>query len=116
MPNADTAWITREKITEYLLSSTHPEGRSKAEFFHRLGFRIERWQVLEAALLDHGRTGTAVDQMPAPFGLHYVVEGPLGTPDGRSSLIRTVWIVERGQTAPRLITAYPVGRRDAQRT
>jgi hypothetical protein len=42
------------------------------------------------------------------FGPRYEVEGSLRTPDSRNPHIRTVWQVDKGQLAPRLITAYPV--------
>ena len=34
--------------------------------------------------------------------------GALSAPDGRSAQIRTVWQLDRGELAPRLITAYPL--------
>ena len=42
------------------------------------------------------------------FGPRYEVEGELTTPDGRRSRVRTVWQLDDGQIAPRLITAYPL--------
>jgi hypothetical protein len=42
------------------------------------------------------------------FGPRYEVEGKLHAPDGRSPLIRSVWQLDRGEVAPRLITAYPL--------
>ena len=36
------------------------------------------------------------------------VEGELPAPDGRRPRVRTVWQVDKGQIAPRLITAYPL--------
>ena len=41
-------------------------------------------------------------------GWKYVVEGEIETPAGRSVVIRTVWIVDHGQSSPRLVTAYPL--------
>ena len=35
LPNAAEAQVDSEKITGYLLSANHPDGRSKAEFFAR---------------------------------------------------------------------------------
>jgi len=29
-------------------------------------------------------------------------------PDGRSPLVRAVWLVESGEDVPRLVTAYPL--------
>ncbi len=42
------------------------------------------------------------------FGPRYEVDGELNAPDGRRPRLRTVWQLDRGQIAPRLITAYPV--------
>ena len=36
------------------------------------------------------------------------VEGELKAPDGRQPRVRTVWQLDHGQVAPRLITAYPL--------
>ncbi len=44
----------------------------------------------------------------SPFGIRYVIEGPLNSPDGRSPLVRTVWFIESSEDMPRLITAYPL--------
>jgi hypothetical protein len=45
------------------------------------------------------------------FGIKYVIEGPLTTPDGRAPIVRSVWFVETGRDRPRFITAYPlIGR------
>ena len=40
------------------------------------------------------------------FGPRYEVEGELRVPDNRRPCVRTVWQVDEGQTAARLITAY----------
>ena len=42
------------------------------------------------------------------LGPRYEVEGELLAPDGRRPRVRTVWQVDTGQIAPRLITAYPL--------
>ena len=45
------------------------------------------------------------------FGPRYEVEGSLKTPDGREPFIRSVWQFDKGEVAPRLITAYPLEAR-----
>ena len=50
LPNADAALINREKIIEYLLSESHPDGRAKAAFFAKYGFKVEQWEVMAASL------------------------------------------------------------------
>jgi Domain of unknown function (DUF6883) len=42
------------------------------------------------------------------FGPRYEVEGELTAPDGRRPRVSTVWPLDKGQNAPRLITAYPL--------
>ena len=107
LPNAAQARVDREKITEYLLCASHPDGRSKAEFFARFGFRVDDWGLLAEALRVHGRRHSVVEQVDSPFGTRYTVDGPLQTPDGRNPSVRTVWMIERGGSIPRLITAHP---------
>src|SRR5262249_40607776 len=38
LPNREQAYVPRKKLTDYLLSETHPEGRSKAIFFRGHGY------------------------------------------------------------------------------
>lgn len=107
LPNADQAQVEREKITGYLLSTTHPDGTSKAKFFCRFGFHIENWEVLAEALQKHGERHPVIKTVESAFGTRYTVEGKIETPDGRTPRVRTVWIIEKGSDKPRLITAYP---------
>ena len=53
LPNHESAILPREKIRDYLLSTTHPDGRHKAAFFLRFGFNRDSWQTLGEALLRH---------------------------------------------------------------
>ena len=107
LPNADRAHVHREKITEYLLSIAHPDGRSKARFFSEFGFSLENWEILAEALRKHGTGYPIVKAVESDFGMRYNVEGELETPDGRRPRVRTVWILSRVSEPPRLITAYP---------
>lgn len=59
LPGSDQARVDQTKIMDYLLSPTHPDGRSKAEFFTRFGFKATEWQVLADALRAVG-TGNPV--------------------------------------------------------
>ena len=107
LPNGEEAYVAREKITLYLLSRSNPRGRSKARFFSAFGFRIERWRDLVDALRVHGAKHEVVETSKIDSGIKYIVDGILETPDGRNPLVRTVWIVDVGDSVPRFITAYP---------
>ena len=108
LPNAYKARVAREKITEYLLCESHPDGHAKAAFFTKLGFTEKQWEVLAESLQKHGMTNPVVKTVRSEYGVRYCVEGPIETPGGVRPNIRTVWIVEEGVSEPRLITAYPV--------
>jgi hypothetical protein len=107
LPNVDQATVPQEKITEYLLSTTHRDGKHKAAFFMSVGFKPESWQELETALLNHARQHDVVKEEASPFGVRYVVEGALLAPDGRSPNVRAVWFIDTGYDKPRFVTAYP---------
>ena len=108
MPHSDKAVVEREKIVDYLLSSTHRYGASKARFFGEFGFRVEEWELLAEALRNHGCACEVVRKVETGFGPRYVVEGELTTPSGRRPRVRSVWQHDKGAVAPRLISAYPL--------
>lgn len=108
LPNAPQARVEREKITDYLLNPAHRYGASKARFFTSFGFRAEAWELLAAALREHGQQHEVRKVKETGFGPRYEVEREMAAPDGRRPCVRTVWQVDEGQIAPRLITAYPL--------
>ena len=105
LPDAQLAFVESEKITGYLLNAAHRYGASKARFFAGFGFGAA---ALADALLEHGRRHEVAQVKETPFGPRYEVEGELPAPDGRAPRVRTVWQVDAGEIAPRLITAYPL--------
>ena len=46
VPEWKNAHIPVEKIEEYLLSKTHPIGKSKALFFNRVGYTLQNKTLL----------------------------------------------------------------------
>jgi hypothetical protein len=109
LPNLEKAVITKPKIVNYLLDLTSENGKAKARFFLAFGFTIEAWEVMAEALTQHASDHevTKVEARP-PFGIHYVIEGTLNTPDGRNPSVRVIWIIDDGDDAPRLVSAYPL--------
>jgi hypothetical protein len=104
--DAAIAIISADKLHDYLLSSTHPIGRYKSAFFRALGYAQEQWRVLERDL----RAFLSNDAEPGnltKYGQKFTVRGALAGPNGRSAPIVTIWIILGGETAPRLVTAYP---------
>ncbi len=107
LPNADRVIVDQRKVIEYLLSSSHPDGWAKAEFFGAFGFKAENWQVLARALKEHCGKNSVTKVVESEYGTRYTVDGVIETPSGRKPTIRTVWIVGKGKEIPRLITAHP---------
>lgn len=59
-------------------------------------------------IIEHGWDNEVTKVKEAGFGPRYEVEGELAAPDGRRPRVRTVWQVDAGGIAPRLITAHPM--------
>lgn len=112
LPNAQLAIVEREKVTGYLLNAEHRYGASKARFFSEFGFDSSVWEVLAQALLEHGQRHAVSKMRETPFGPRYEVDGELTAPNGRTPRLRTVWQLDYGEVAPRLITAYPLEASD----
>jgi hypothetical protein len=108
LPNLDEAHVPKAKITDYLLNTQHPSGRSKANFFIQFGFSVAQWKQLADALLTHARNHPVAKTEETLFGTRYVIEGDLVTPDQRMPQARVVWFIEKDGTQPRLVTAYPL--------
>jgi hypothetical protein len=111
LPDHHRAVIPEPKITEYLLSPTHPHGRHKAEFFTAIGFSQSNWQELVNALRQHVSDNEVAKVEPSPFGTRYVIEGILKAPDGRLPSVRSVWMIRHGEQLPQFVSAYPLKRK-----
>lgn len=106
IPDAERAIVAVEKVRDYLLNLEHPEGGSKAVWFHTLGYRRDQWHLLADDLLAIARDCGEFDTETTRFGIKYKVSGLVGRPNYRPGTVRTVWIVE-DDNPPRLVTAYP---------
>ena len=109
LPNAEHALVDLGKITDYLLNASHPDNGGKARFFGELGFARTEPATLADALLVVAGEGKMVRQAESPHGRKFVVDGAIQAPRGSTASVRTIWIVDVGQEAPSLVTAYPGG-------
>ena len=107
LPNAELAFVERQKIVEYLLNREHPDNGGKADFFIDLGFSAEAWETLAQALQRLAVSFPVTRSMESSHGKKYIVEGEIESPIGKPATVRTVWIVDNGETIARLVTAYP---------
>jgi hypothetical protein len=109
LPNAHLAVIPMRKITDYLLSLESLNGRGKARFFLSFGFDRQKWEVFAVALQQHALENDVISVVErAGYGVNYVVEGRLHTPDRRDPFVRVIWTIDSGDETPRLVSAYPM--------
>jgi hypothetical protein len=106
LPNAEQALIELIKLRDYCLNPRHPRGRHKARIFEaRLGLTASHAEWLRDAIL---RVLPEADALAGPedrFGRRFVVDCPVSGPRG-SGVVRTAWIILRGESVPRLTTCY----------
>lgn len=107
LPNAENAYIPASKLTDYLLSETHPIGRAKAQLLLAAGFDRNNVNILEQGLIAIAHIEEVREVTPSAYGTKYVIDGSLRSPNGSLVQLRTVWIIDRNHSDPRFITAYP---------
>lgn len=108
LPNHDKAIVSKEKLTDYLLSEVHPVGRSKAQYFRSLGYSESNIAELSDGLLEIARENNVSETINTEFGTKYIVKGNLNVPRGILVELITIWIIESSSDVPRFVTAYPV--------
>jgi hypothetical protein len=108
LPHFEKAYVPQAKLREYLLSPSHPEGGPKSVFFEMMGYSQQNIPELESALIDIALSEQVVYHFEFSFGNKYVVDGRLPRKNGTEIPLRTVWVIDKGETAPRFITAYPI--------
>ncbi|MFN0132622.1 MAG: DUF6883 domain-containing protein [Phycisphaerales bacterium] len=114
LPNVEDLIIPDLKLAGYLLAPAHEYGRGKALFFLGRGFSAESLEEFRRSLERHARQNNIVTVDQTAFGVRYRIEGPLVCPDGSTPIVRVIWFIERGEDAPRLVTAYPISPRPSE--
>lgn len=91
----------------YLLAPDHPEGGGKARFFIERGYDPARHWIFRRDLRRLARRGTVTETILTDYGMKFIVDGVVDTPDGTCARLRTVWIIKPAERQPRFVTAYP---------
>ncbi len=108
--SARDAIIPPDKLRDYLLSTTHPDGRGKAEYLGRLGYSHDAFGQLDADLREQVLSREAQPGRASRYGQKYEILGPLTGPNGKTAWVRAIWMILTGETAPRLVTLIPTGK------
>jgi hypothetical protein len=109
LPSSHLAIVEQRKIVEYLLNPGHPDNGGKAAYFLATGFSANQWQVLADALRFMAMNFEVAATVETEHGTKYIIEGDITGPVGKSGRTRSIWIIDREASNPRLVTAYPMG-------
>jgi hypothetical protein len=111
LPNGERADLGT-KIEDYILNTSHPDGRHKARMFAAvLGITQANAGILRRALQTAAATSEAAEPRASDeFGRRYRLRVPVTTLKG-SAIVHSGWIVARGDDFPRLTTCYIIRRR-----
>ena len=107
IPNAARATIAADKLTAYLLNPSHKRGGAKARLLLSLGYRTDAHEALESDLRTQHLSLDPTRTSKNSYGVAYEIEGPIRTPGGRIVRFVSIWQIDTGSDAPRLITMYP---------
>ncbi len=87
---ARDAIIPPDKLRDYLLSPTHPDGRAKAEYLGRLGYSQDMFLQLEVDVREQVLCRDAQQGRASLYGQKYEILGPLTGPNGSTGWVRTI--------------------------
>lgn len=108
VPYYQSAIISDIKLTEYLLSLTHPVGKFKAKLFRGWGFNENNIDIFRKCLLSIVHTNKVVKIKTSQHSTNYEVHGKIQIPKGGVRIITTVWAIDIGKRTPYLVSAYKV--------
>jgi hypothetical protein len=96
--------IAPEKIAGYLLARR--EKGDKSGLLALLGYRAEDTARLEADIRSQLLPREASEAGRTPYGRKFVIRGSLTGPNGRSLLVKSVWMYEEVTGTTKFITLY----------
>ena len=107
LPNRHLAYVPEAKITHYLLDLNHPQGGGKAQEFRKRGYDESNVATMISDLIGVAQSQPVSEVVQTQYGTKYVIYGVIQPPVGGDLLILSVWQIDYGRSAPRLLSAYP---------
>lgn len=107
LPNAEQAQVSLEKLRDYSLNPQHHKGGHKARVFaSALGLTAADAALLREMILAAVLTAEAQSGRADEHGSRYTVDFEARALQGNVVTIRTAWIIDAGDSVPRLISCY----------
>lgn len=105
-----TTFIAHEKIKNYLLS---PKKRNdKSKWLAEAGYTLESSQLLINDLQNQILSLDAVPTDETEYGQMYEINGPLTGPNGKTLMVRSIWMRENETKMTKFITMFPDKRKN----
>ncbi len=106
LPGGEYAIVDVAKLRDYCLNPLHPRGRHKARVFASvLGLTQADAPFLRDRLLLAAREVEAAPGEVGEYGERYLLDVELAHRN-RRAMVRSAWIVRRGERMPRLRSCY----------
>ena len=110
LPGAERAVVDVEKLRDYCLNPAHSRGRHKARVFAAtLGLHQADAEWLKSQLLSAASGVDANEGEGDEYGRRYILDFECERHQSRI-IVRSGWIVRRGEDFPRLITCYVLSK------
>ena len=109
MPNGGRAEISDDKLYGYLLNEEHETNPGHATLFRKLlGITINNAEMLRNELHIHAELADVYRTEESAYGTKYEIRFTMSpaSPPLNIYTVVSIWIIERGQSNPRLVTAY----------
>jgi hypothetical protein len=106
LPNGKRATVDIRKLRDYCLNPDNPRGSGKARVFARaLGITAKDAAEFRAKLLEIAASEEAVSGEVDVYGQRYTIGFEFRNAFGKA-VVRSGWIVLRGESGPRFTTCY----------
>jgi hypothetical protein len=106
LPNGERAIVDIEKLRDYCLSLEHRRGCHKARVFKSsLGITQEHAEDFRKVLLEVAISNEATPEEHDEYGMRFVIDFMATGPSGQA-MVRSSWIIRRGEDFPRLTSCY----------
>lgn len=111
LPGYKKAVIPDDKIVGYALNKNHPTGKNKAVAFEKaLGYNLENKDILIQRIHDGLKNNIANSRTVTAYGKPFEVTMKIQGVNGKSANVKTGWIIDNGNDAPRLTSVYVTGK------
>ena len=96
--------LSESKLTNYLLIPLPKD--DKSNYLRLASYGVHNWPILKDDLIKLVQSEDAVFERTTVFGDTFSVAGSLIGPNGRSLLLKTIWIKENKTGFTKFITLY----------